>query len=469
MNSFFGKPTVIVFLKNKLISADAFLPLALELKSEMPGLDFIFYTFSREAQATLEKNSFLYQALLSLGPVKCKGRSSNQFIKKLFQQAYFLLWLMTICFKRFFCRNILVSFVSSLGWPLSMVVRASPQSSIVVDASQLGFLISDIIYSRTHSWYRPQSADVAVSELTRRLSSSSQKKNHSSPTITKNLLTGTGVALTKKTASSATNVLEDATNCKSTRICKEQAQKIQHRLLVSENPDSVIFSDPIFDNTQKLVIHSPKTLPVWFNCIETTGQKFFEEELLQVGHVEKENETFTIFLGVTGQHGAMKEGVKQIDLLEETISSIKRYFPDALVFLKPHAITNISDVENLIKIQGWNGVFITFLHPSILSKKSSLIFSNHFTTAFLDAKVFGKKTILYTDFSKKTLQSTGFKAPREEIVDIFISGNKHELDKLIQEEKETGPNSGKPIIHYGVNEHKSLINALKEILGLAPK
>ena len=66
---------------------------------------------------------------------------------------------------------------------------------------------------------------------------------------------------------------------------------------------------------------------------------------------------------------------------------------------------------------------MTFLHPSILSKKSALIFSNHFTTAFLDAKVYEKKTVLFTDFSEKVLKSTGYKAPREEIVDVFISGN----------------------------------------------
>ena len=38
-----------------------------------------------------------------------------------------------------------------------------------------------------------------------------------------------------------------------------------------------------------------------------------------------------------------------------------------------------------------------------------------------------KKTVLYTDFSEKVLKSTGYKAPREEIVDVFISGNKSSL------------------------------------------
>ena len=46
--------------------------------------------------------------------------------------------------------------MASLGWPLSAVVRVSPKSSVVIDASQIGFLQSDVDYSRTHDWYKPK-------------------------------------------------------------------------------------------------------------------------------------------------------------------------------------------------------------------------------------------------------------------------------------------------------------------------
>ena len=62
------------------------------------------------------------------------------------------------------------------------------------------------------------------------------------------------------------------------------------------------------------------------------------------------------------------------------------------------------------------------------------------------------------------LKSTGYKAPREEIVDVFISGNKSSLDKLLQIEKKNGPSPGKPLVHYGINEHQKFIDGVREIV-----
>ena len=53
---------------------------------------------------------------------------------------------------------------------------------------------------------------------------------------------------------------------------------------------------------------------------------------------------------------------------ETTISRIKYHFKDAVIFLKPHAFTCIDDVEQLIATEKWDRVYVTFLHPSILSK-----------------------------------------------------------------------------------------------------
>ena len=41
-------------------------------------------------------------------------------------------------FERFFPKCSF-SFVAALEWPLSLVVRVSPKSSVVIDASQIGF------------------------------------------------------------------------------------------------------------------------------------------------------------------------------------------------------------------------------------------------------------------------------------------------------------------------------------------
>ena len=195
--------------------------------------------------------------------------------------------------------------MAALEWPLSLVVRVSPKSSVVIDASQIGFLQSDVDYSRTHDWYKPKD---------------------------------------------------------------KPAGKIQHHMVVGENPQSVLFEATTFDTAQKVTIHNPKTLPVWGDCIDNIGQRLFDAELLRCGQFKQKSEIFTIFLGVTGQHGAMREGVKQIDLLQTTVSRIKYHFKDAVIFLKPHAFTHIDDVEQLIENEKWDRVITTFLHPSILSK-----------------------------------------------------------------------------------------------------
>ena len=149
--------------------------------------------------------------------------------------------------------------MASLGWPLSAVVRVSPKSSVVVDASQIGFLQSDVDYSRSHNWYKPKS---------------------------------------------------------------KPAGKIRHHMVVGENPESALFAAEAFDNAHKVILHNPKTLPVWSECIDTIGQRLFEAELIRFGQLEQKSRIFTIFLGVTGQHGAMREGVKQIDLLRTAVPAL---------------------------------------------------------------------------------------------------------------------------------------------------
>ena len=237
-------------------------------------------------------------------------------------------------------------------------------------------------------------------------------------------------------------------------------------MLVSTHPDTLMFSDPLCHGARNVIIKNPKTMKLWQEHISHIGQGFIEDELGLSANAILKRGVFTIFLGAMGQHGAMRQGLLQIDVLRDTLIAIRKHFQDEIILLKPHAFTDVDLVRSMLSKNKFSKVFLTHLHPSILGYYSSLVFANHFTTAFLDAKIFKVKTILYTNFGEQVLKSTGGKSPREEIVDVFITSDPKAFDQFLSKEKMGGPGEGKPLIELNKNEFSGFVSETRKMLSL---
>ena len=118
-----------------------------------------------------------------------------------------------------------------------------------------------------------------------------------------------------------------------------------------------------------------------------------------------------------------QENIQEI-LLEETLQVLQECKPDALILLRPHMISDLEVVNNIINKFAGLKIFITYLPPVILATQSKFVIANDYTTSLNDFKIMGVPTIEYASYNNKCLEMTSGKSMRPEYVDYFINKNK---------------------------------------------
>ena len=94
---------------------------------------------------------------------------------------------------------------------------------------------------------------------------------------------------------------------------------------------------------------------------------------------------------------------------------------DHIILLKPHAVTDITKLQLLIKKLKTERIYITYNHVAVLSNYCDYALANYFSYALTDAWVQGLKVIEYTKYDDKVLNITKNKSLVSKYVDVFIN------------------------------------------------
>lgn len=128
------------------------------------------------------------------------------------------------------------------------------------------------------------------------------------------------------------------------------------------------------------------------------------------------------------RHG--RDGMHRLFL--ETIEVLNRFSDDLLIFLKPHYITNINYVAETVSNLENNNFILTYAHSEVILKRAVTQISNGFSTTLWDGKLLGVPTIEYSDYSEKHLAILKNGPFEPAAVDYFVNGDPKSLKECIR-------------------------------------
>ena len=137
-------------------------------------------------------------------------------------------------------------------------------------------------------------------------------------------------------------------------------------------------------------------------------------------------------LGYFGELKYLSNKDSVANALEDTIKVLSRCIKNEVIILKPHVITDVEIVENILKKYKNIKYIITNLHPMVLASKTKFAIANYYSTTLSDFKSLGVKTIEYTDYCDKALVLTNNGSLRPDKVDYFINKNTDKLEEIIK-------------------------------------
>ena len=117
--------------------------------------------------------------------------------------------------------------------------------------------------------------------------------------------------------------------------------------------------------------------------------------------------------------------------LVKTLDALDELTGDTKVFLKPHFITDIDLLLEILKCRDKDKYIISYLHPSVLASRSIFVICNCYSMAVLDAYFRSIPVVEYTDYNDNLLSLTnhgsiGFG------VDYFINNDASKLHRTLQ-------------------------------------
>jgi hypothetical protein len=130
---------IYVFLKNKLISADAIVPFLLEAKSRDALLTCEFLVFHPATEAALRDNVVLWDAMALLGPVRLVTRYDRTVAGLVRHRVASALWIAAMLWRLAMGRARLIHFGQLAGSKLAFLLRAARDGELYVDAAFAGF------------------------------------------------------------------------------------------------------------------------------------------------------------------------------------------------------------------------------------------------------------------------------------------------------------------------------------------
>ena len=139
-----------------------------------------------------------------------------------------------------------------------------------------------------------------------------------------------------------------------------------------------------------------------------------------------------IILGTLGALQLMREDAGMIKLLRLTLSAVQSVAPEALIVMKPHPVTDMKLLYEIInEFQGAN-IKVEYFHPGLLARFADVVICNAFSTSMTDAYASGAKTIEFSDYSSHMFKISKGWSVEPDYVDYFINRDFKKLVNLLK-------------------------------------
>ena len=201
---------------------------------------------------------------------------------------------------------------------------------------------------------------------------------------------------------------------------------------------------------------TPRKRIYWQNIVKSNADKYLRKELKKNGFNPK-SKIISIMLGYFGDLKYLSNKNSVYNCLEESIQMLSECIKDEVIVLKPHVITDLDLLNNLLAGFKNTKFLISNLHPMLLATRSKFAIANYYSTTLSDFNSLGVKTIEYTDYNNKALLLTNGGSLRPDKVDFFINKDQIELKIAINKLLKTSYNKN---INYNTENIDNLFGAL---------
>lgn len=145
----------------------------------------------------------------------------------------------------------------------------------------------------------------------------------------------------------------------------------------------------------KIKAPSNKIIHVGYVRRLPTWQKYMETAWLNDAQLPA-SPYFVYILATLGKASNLMDEPEMRELLAESLKIFKQYNQRILTVFRPHSVTDVKALEQLLKEIGYANYVIHYGHPMILTARAKFVFGNYFSNTMFDAYYQGRPILEYS-------------------------------------------------------------------------
>ena len=377
---------LFIFLGNKLISCDTILPFVIDLKKQNPNLKVIFYTYDLNTLNIIRKNINLLNFINSCSRILLFGFLEKRYFK-LIRVFSKAINIFIIIFLSLIYKVSNIHFRSLDTFPFNLIYFFNRKHTYIFESNCWGY--SEQVYKADLLFYK-------------------------------------------------------------NRVGSEQEKFIAYKNLVYFSEEWPQYKYALEGKKNIFHINPTRSNKSWLEECSKQARLLENEENTWYSHLKGSNSKAIVYvLGYMGKIPTLHKDTNGEDLFKETIKFLIEE-TDLIIFLKPHAITDLKIIKHIITSYDPDRVFIVYNHIAVISHFCDYAVSNYFSYGLADAWSNGCKVIEYSYYDPEVLKMTKNLSIVSKYVDVFINKDlmlfkdtlnvefhkkNREFDKLIIDDK----------------------------------
>lgn len=176
------------------------------------------------------------------------------------------------------------------------------------------------------------------------------------------------------------------------------------------------------DNSRLLKVGHLRSLPAWRKYVAEAARK--HQIVGKGGHV-------LYILTTMGKLVNSFHEPEIGELLRETLSVLKNYNGNFHTIFRPHAITDIGKLKQILAETGYSNFSIDHGHPMVLASNAIFAIGNFFSAALFDAYFMNVPIVEYSSYDRAFLESVGGASIAGPCCDFFLDRDPRMLDQTV--------------------------------------
>ncbi|NQT06170.1 MAG: hypothetical protein HQ575_01370 [Candidatus Omnitrophica bacterium] len=163
-------------------------------------------------------------------------------------------------------------------------------------------------------------------------------------------------------------------------------------------------------------------MPRWRNFIDDASKRY---------NAADKGDYFLYILTSLGRAKSVYHHPEIIEYLKDSLDILKAYNSRIKTVFRPHAITDMDKIKEVLKEFNYSNYVIDYGHPMVLASKARFVFGNYFSHTMYDAYLLGKPVVEYSQYDRELFEEIGKSSLGGRCCDFFIWRNKEELRKTL--------------------------------------